>query len=487
MSLARSMGRALAASALVVVSGCGDDDGGPAFVEPGAWITSDRARLRDEAGRVVVLRGVNARVEGVFDVSFDDGRLPLEEIPGFSAEDARRMRELGLGVLRLPINWSGVEPEEGRYDDAYLDRVAEVVATCAAAGVHVLIDFHQDAYSKEIGEDGAPLWAIHPPPTQLLGGPLGDSLTARRASMQVLEAFDSFFIDDDDDPTDRRLQAAFAAMAAHVAERFADEPFVVGYDLFNEPVAADYYLPQFHARVTDAIRAVDTRHLIFFEPDVSRQFLERAPLAEAPFPDPLGVYAPHVYTLSFGDPGNELARVDRARLAPNVEAASAEAASFGSPLFVGEWGIGPTATRMGDYAALTYDLFDEHLASAAVWLWKEDSQGSWGFFDHDGQTWIERDAVRRAHARVYAERIAGDPVSMRFDASSGTFELRVRGRAEGVPHVVYVPAPPDYAGTFVVSCDGAPISPAPRRDPATGRIAVVCNGEGEHALVVTPG
>lgn len=472
--------------AIAVVTGCGDDDARPSFVEPTPWVRSDRTRLRDDAGRVVVLRGVNARVEGVFDVSFDDGRAPLEEIPAFGADDARRMRELGFGVLRLPINWSGVEPERGRYDDAYVERVAEVVALCAAARIHVLIDFHQDAWSKEIGEDGAPLWAIHPPPTELLGGPLGDTLAARRASMQVLEAFDSFFVDDDDDPEDERLQAAFAAMAAHVALRFADEPWVVGYDLFNEPSTPDHYLVPFHARVTAAIRSVDTRHLIFFEPDVGRQLFERAPLAEAPFPDPSGVYAPHIYTLSFGDPGNELARVDDSRLAPNIEAAAAEARSFEAPLFVGEWGIGPTATRNADYIALTYDLFDRFLAGAAVWLWKERSQGSWGFFDFDGGAWVERDAVRSAHARVYAERIAGEPIAMRYDAASRRFELRYVGLAEPVPHVVYVPAPPDFPAAFEVRCDDAIVTPTPARDPATGRIELLCPGAGEHVVTVVP-
>ena len=139
----------------------GGDHGG--FEEPAEpWIVSDGTQLRDAAGRIRIFRGVNARVEGIFDVTFDDGRQRLEPIPVFTAQDASRMRALGLNVLRLPVNWSGVEPERDVFDEAYLDRVADVVDLCKAEGVHVLIDFHQDAYSKEIGEDGAPLWAIVP-------------------------------------------------------------------------------------------------------------------------------------------------------------------------------------------------------------------------------------------------------------------------------------------------------------------------------------
>src|SRR5262245_64685294 len=67
-------------------------------------------RLRDQRGREITLRGVNARVQGVFDVTFDDGRLPLEPIPGFDDGDAERMRAFGFNLLRLPISWSALEP-----------------------------------------------------------------------------------------------------------------------------------------------------------------------------------------------------------------------------------------------------------------------------------------------------------------------------------------------------------------------------------------
>src|SRR6478735_10346972 len=76
-------------------------------------LASDGTHLRDEQGRIAVLRGVNARVEGVFDVTFSDGRIPLEPIPALEAADCRRMRELGIDLWRLPINWSGIEPTRG--------------------------------------------------------------------------------------------------------------------------------------------------------------------------------------------------------------------------------------------------------------------------------------------------------------------------------------------------------------------------------------
>lgn len=223
---------------LVVAGAC---SGGGEARAPFRPIDSDGVHLRDELGRIALFRGVNARVEGIFDVTFDDGREPLEPIPPLDDADCRRMRELGFDLLRLAIDWSGIEPERDEFSEAYLDRVAAAVDCAGSAGLLVLLDLHQDAYSKEIGEDGAPLWAIEPPPAMLLEGPL-DDLDARRQSRQVLDAFDSFFAAGDP----HGLQAEFIAMLEEVAARFASDPAVIGFELFNEPVAAPEGLDPFH-------------------------------------------------------------------------------------------------------------------------------------------------------------------------------------------------------------------------------------------------
>ena len=173
----------------------------------------------DSDGRSVLLNGVNARVRGLFDVTFADGRVPLEEIPDFTEADAARMRSLGYDTLRLPLSWSGLEPtEDGGFNAAYMTRLAEVVDHCKKAGIFVFFSMHQDGYSKEIGQDGAPLWAIKPPPTKLLEGPLVD-LSERILSDQVGNAFGTFFGDSADGTY---LRKRFGAMAAHVIGAFAD-------------------------------------------------------------------------------------------------------------------------------------------------------------------------------------------------------------------------------------------------------------------------
>jgi endoglycosylceramidase len=470
-----------------LVSGCSSGSGiAEPFELESPLLTSDRSWIRDAAGRVVVLRGVNARVDGIFDVTFDDGRLPLQDIPELGRADLERMRQLGFNVLRLPINWSGVEPERDRFDMAYLDRVEHVVSMCGELGIWVMLDVHQDAYSKEIGEDGAPLWAVHPPPTELLGGPLGDSLEERRVSKQVLDAFAGFFVDDDDDLTDRELQAEFADMLAHVAARFEGDPWVLGYEIFNEPVAPAHYLTRFYERVTARVRQVDAQHLMFFEPNAIRNFLDQAPPAAAPYGDPLGVYAPHLYTYVFGDFSEQLARLEPSDLRPNVDAALAEARSWNTPLFIGEWGISPQAVNADLYVRSMLQHFDTSFIGSTVWLWKEQSQGRWGFYEHDdgAKTWTERPEIVALHSRVYAQAIAGEPLDQRYDPDGHAYELRFEGRDDDVPTRIFVPAPPVHPERFRVLCDGIELRPQPLRNPLHGSLEVPCSGAGMRRIEI---
>ena len=442
------------------------------------FVRSDRTHLIDQAGRVMVFRGVNVRARGIFDVTLDPARCPpptdvLEDIPELTDADLARMQEIGFDVMRLPIQWSAIEPMRDQFDETYLQRVEDVVARAGAHGIHVLIDFHADGWSKDLGEDGAPTWATLPPGATLLCGPLGDTLTSRRTA--TLTNYATFF--DDTMPDSVAMQGAFGAMAAHVAARFATDPLVIGYDLFNEPLPNDANIARFHARIAPMIRAADARHLLFFEPSAVRNLTDMGPRSPTPFPDPGGVYAVHLYTLSFSDPRNELDTITRARLEPNVMRAITEAAAFQAPLFAGEWGVGPDSPGSAPYVGIMYDLFDEAAASSTVWVWKESSQGAWGFFDFDATagTFTERAAVLGAHTRVRAEVIAGEPTMAHYDTGAGSFELIFEGRTDDAPHVIRVPAA--LGSVTSATCDGAPVTAS-----GSGRVEVVCAGSGLHTL-----
>jgi endoglycosylceramidase len=437
-------------------------------------------RLVDARRREITLRGVNARVAGIFDVTFADGRLPLEPIPPFDAGDAAKMQALGFNLLRLPINWSALEPMPGRYDRDYLERIAAVVRLCAARGILVFIDFHQDAFSKEIGEDGAPRWVLDrllgPGTYPYLGGPLTD-LAARRLAPATLAAFRAFFANRDG------IQDAFAAAAAVVARRFARSPAVLGYETFNEPLAGSAdALFAFNVRVARAIRRADRRHLVAFEPDVIRNLLNQAPIPAHRFPVRRVLYAPHIYTDVFD--GHTFASGNPAELGPSMEHAAAEAAGWGAALLVGEYGIDPHAANADAWITAELDLQDRLRANSAFWLWAEISQGRWGLFDGlSSAPGGERVDRTTALARAYARAVPGRVLEHGFDAATNRLRLRYRARGTA-PVELFVPAR-RYPRGFVLRCNGRTLR-APR-DPVRGVVRFHCGrGPGERLVELEP-
>ncbi|HSN28053.1 MAG TPA: cellulase family glycosylhydrolase, partial [Kofleriaceae bacterium] len=95
----------------------------------------DGDALRDPDGRAVILRGMN--------VSGTQKSAPY--LDGKTAADYARIRtDWGMNGIRFVMTWSAVEPQEGQYDDAYLDMVAERMQWAADAGLTVVLDMHED-------------------------------------------------------------------------------------------------------------------------------------------------------------------------------------------------------------------------------------------------------------------------------------------------------------------------------------------------------
>jgi endoglycosylceramidase len=422
-------------------------------------IDSDGQSLRDRDGRSIVLRGANAKQPGVFDVTFSDGRAPREVVPPFDASDAAMIRASGYNVIRLPINWSAIEPQPKQYDSAYLDRVQAVIDLCRAQSIYVLLDFHEDGYSKEICEDGAPLWAIIPLPAVL---PPGGDLPPPdcHAATSALAAHDSFFANVSG------LQDSFAQMAQQVATRFRDDQSVMGYEVFNEPITTDDQAVAFAVKVARAIREVDARHLIVWEPSSTRNFTDGAPISDAPFPEAGTVYAVHIYTARNGD--------WQSRLDGSIRGARAEADGWGTPLMITEHGADPTPDGL-TWVDIAFKAFDDVRASSMYWIWNpgavtRNADGSFAPV-FDGQ-------VLQHLSRPFAPAVGGDVESTVWDGAQLT--VRFRGRADVAPrHDVYWnperPAP-------TILCDGA-ASSAKTVDATNGLYTVDCGGSGEHTLV----
>jgi endoglycosylceramidase len=361
----------------------------------------------DRSGRVVLIRGIN----------IGSGKLP----PFVAMEDPAildRVAELGFSAIRLPFIWEAFEPEPGRYDTAYMARMTAIAAAAWDRGLFTIVDIHQDGFSRNMTRgcgSGFPLWAISPRATPHAPD---NGCDCRTWALQELtdpnmhRSFSDFYADH------YGVRTRYLAMLGQVASAFAAIPGVIGYDPLNEPWGDERreIMPLYR----DAAKALRARHpaaILFLEAHGPTAAGARTRL---PYPGLDNIaFAPHYYkplAIALEDWRGQTATINLA-----FERMEAKAAEWGVPLILGEIGIQGGARRAGDYVEYLYGRLDATLSSALQWNvaphWTPQSGDGW-----NGEDFSILDGTGRTRAnyrpRPYPSRVAGMPISFRFDAST---------------------------------------------------------------------
>ena len=375
--------------------------------------------------------------------------------------------------------------------------------TLARHGIVSLLDFHQDLYNERFQGEGAPDWAVQDDglPNPALGFP-GNYL----GNPALQRALDHFF-NNDPGPGGVGLQDRFAAAWAHVAERFRGDASVLGYEILNEPFPGstwptcantvgcplfDAKLTAFERRVDMAVRRVDPRTLVFYEPNVI--FNDGAGTQLGPIGDPHAGFAFHDYCLSESGSGsyNGCAPFDDLVFANALK----HVGTTGDALLETEWGATddvPTLDAMVQRA-------DKDMVGWLEWAYSgNDITSSAGTGDTQALVINPakppvganvKTAKLRILARPYPQVVAGTPESYGFDMSSQTLALRYSvARADGAGSFpsyaesdISVPAV-EYPSGYAVSVQGGTVLSA--ANAPLLRVAA-CPGAGEVSVTVTP-
>jgi endoglycosylceramidase len=351
------------------------------------------------------------------------------------------MHQLGYGAVRLNLSWSLLEPSPGRIDRRHLDRIAQVVGWAHRAGVYVILDMHQDAWSKYLystsadhctrpykaiaGFDGAPQWAsIHTQPVCAVNG-------TRELDPAVEEDFAKLF-NNAAAPDGVGLRDHFASALVALATRFRNDPAVAGYDILNEPSIIgmsgtdESVLLPFYGKVIDKVvhQVRGFRQLFFIEPDVTRDVTDRSGITVAWSQYSRYhnvVYEPHVYTRTFTPSSFPMSG--------GYLTAIADAQHLGLPLWVGEFGSSPSDDQT--VLAAHYQEQDTFGLGGTLWVWKENVNGAnpsagWGVYDQPFGAGVPQPDRILLTARAYPLYTAGNLRSLSYEPSTGQFSMQAR-------------------------------------------------------------
>ena len=128
----------------------------------------------DQYGRTLLPRGLNVSGSCKFpttafpdctnprsDAFWKEGSFIGRPFPLDTAHDhLQRLQGWGTSIIRLLVTWEAIEPYPEVLDEAYLDYLEQIVAIAGEYGLLVVIDCHQDCWSRFTGGSGAPLWTF---------------------------------------------------------------------------------------------------------------------------------------------------------------------------------------------------------------------------------------------------------------------------------------------------------------------------------------
>ncbi len=479
--------RWLAAALVVVLAACGSSsapDGAAtaaaAVAGPdwGAALHRDGVFRVDEHNRVGLLHGVNMvwKLKPYY---------PPETAAGLTAADADFLAVNGFNVVRLGVLFAGVMPQKGVIDQSYLDRIDRSVQLLASRHIRVLLDFHQDMYNEQFQGEGFPDWAVPAldlPNDATHGFPLNEFI-----SLALNNVYDQFW------SNANGLWAPYQAAWTAVATRWKKQPYLLGYDLFNEPWPGtqwptcfeldcplfDATLQKFFDSALAGVRAADTEHFAFFEPQQLFDF--GAPSAMTAESDPALGLSWHDYcsvTLTAGTGLPELP--DCLIIEPRTMSnADAQIAALGATSLMTEFGATDDITDIGRVAGLA----DQHLVGWTYWAYKNSGDPTGGsvegLFSDDSDLSTLKPAKADVLIRPYARAIAGTPQAMSFDGASKQFNLSYTPRAATAPTEIFVPAR-HYPKGYRVTVQGGQVTSA-----ANATVLTIANNAGAAQVQLT--
>lgn len=315
----------------------------------------------DERGAKVIFRGYNLQQKAP----------PFQPIT--RAEDLDPLRDMGANLIRFNFIWEAAEPLPGVYDETYFDYYDRVIQWAAERGMYVLIDFHNNAYSRYAAKgcgSGFPRWALSPDVTPAEPKPMGQCVF-NSAMMGAMLSKANYTLWHDFMTDKYGVRTRFFALTQKLAEKYANNQAVIGFDL-NEPMIFKPKLKydsdtanQFFNTWHQYIQQVNPRYITFWgDSPFQFIFVNQPPHLDVP---PTGQVS---FDAHFYEPGASGFGLPIFGTRPNINAIARTRDKYNIPVLVGEFGANLKGTH-NPYFQYQMDQvlrqFDQEMLSSARW------------------------------------------------------------------------------------------------------------------------
>ena len=278
----------------------------------------------DEFNRTVIFHGVNVVVKIPPYIPKTDKFDPFFSLTN---KDILFMKKFGFNLVRLGIIWEAVERGPGVYDYEYLDKMTEIIDNLGKNGIMVIVDAHQDLFSRTLCGEGVPTFYAKDliiskdcndnfvsklykfigfcinwkdlktlnettkeftnPPREIQYDSDGlpniedckkRSFVEMHLIPEVSSIYSEFY------KNTNNIIDKFIEFWKVLIKRFKENPYIIAFDIWNEPWSGEFhtsiwggypgaadskYLLPFYRKVDQELRKVDKDYVLIFSPSLT--------------------------------------------------------------------------------------------------------------------------------------------------------------------------------------------------------------------------
>ena len=455
--------------------------------------------VRLDDGRYSIFHGVNVVVKLP---PFIPDTEKFDPYFSFTDEDITILKRLGINLVRLGIIWESIEYAEGEYNSTHLEKMSTIVSKLEENEITVIIDAHQDMFSRLFCGEGAPKfyaenmtyaidcktniisrlfglfsaciplntnnWRYNEEGLPEIEDCIAGSFIDYHKSPELMSIYDSFF------KNENGVLDAFVNFWKFLAKKFKGRKNVLGYDLWNEPWASNLWtdlkslipgyvdnhiLIDFYSKIDAGIAEIDPDYTMLFEP--------------IPFPDTLPLFGGQALGTFTQTPVNNTIRKQIFNVhsyccaadqnackdgEPKMSDATGMCAEFhdrklkknkqqandiGVPIIVTEFGA-CSSSKACYYEMIGFEkAADKYLTSWAYWMYKSYNDHTTTAAENQEGIFNEDGTIQKmkekALSRTYIQYFQGLPLEVFFNDDTSEFLARFKyDRNINKPSVLYL-------------------------------------------------